>query len=43
MKLIIDSAIFNQLDLYGALQHIAWRVTRESSWRAWQIGRGTSS
>ena len=24
MKLIIDSAIFNQLDLYGALQHIAW-------------------
>jgi sugar phosphate isomerase/epimerase len=24
LKLIIDSAIFNQLDLYGALQHIAW-------------------
>ena len=24
MKLIMDSAIFNQLDLYGALQHIAW-------------------
>jgi len=24
MKLILDSALFNQLDLYGALQHIAW-------------------
>jgi sugar phosphate isomerase/epimerase len=24
MKLVMDSAIFNQLDLYGALQHIAW-------------------
>ena len=24
MKLVCDTLLFNQLDLYGALQHIAW-------------------